>query len=483
VANLGIDNQLGRFAELEIRGITCDSREVSNDFMFVAIEGYKTDGRLFIGEAIERGARVIVSKDRQLPSGQRDVCFLSVPDDRKALAVIASNFYNNPSRKLKLIGITGTDGKTTTAYLIENILSRAGFKTGVIGTIEYRYNNIRLEADNTTPGVLKMQSLLSDMLKANVKYAVVEVSSHALQQSRVEGMLFSHAVFTNFASEHLDYHKTLDDYFRAKAKLFQHLSSGSVAIINKDSPYAQRLLNLCNAEILTYGIDMPADISADNIILNENGSRFTMNIRGEDIKIQTGLIGRHNIYNILAAAGVAVSEGLDLNLIAEAVASVDSVPGRLEFINCGQDFCVFVDYAHTENALSNILRSLRQITKGRIITVFGCGGSRDRTKRPRMGYVATELSDFCFITSDNPRDEDPQRIINEILSGVSRFNFKIIPDRKQAIYEAIELARPQDTVLIAGKGHEAYQIYKNTKIYFNDKEIARECLRHLLSRK
>ncbi|MDD4909886.1 MAG: UDP-N-acetylmuramoyl-L-alanyl-D-glutamate--2,6-diaminopimelate ligase [Candidatus Omnitrophica bacterium] len=478
VANLGIDSQLGAFADIEIKGVSRDSREVSSDFIFIAVDGFRQDGRAFIDEAIRRGARAIVSKCGALP-GRGNICFLNVADDRKAEAVIASNFYSHPSRKIKLTGITGTDGKTTTSYLTEAIFNKGGFKTGVIGTVEYRYGGKRMEAANTTPGAVKLQALLSSMLKAGIDYAVMEVSSHALEQARTDGLLFKSAVFTNLSPEHLDYHKTMEAYFQAKSRLFQGLGAGSRAIINKDSPYADKLLGICKADTLTYGIGPAACVRADDIALGDTGSSFIMRTSGASVKISTSLIGRHNIYNILAAACVGISEGIDLETIAEGVKQLVFVPGRLEAVDRGQDFRVFVDYAHTDQALQNVLSALRQCSRRRIITVFGCGGGRDKLKRPRMGRVAAEMSDLCFITSDNPRDEEPLDIIKDILSGISKNNFKVVADRGQAICEAVAEADTADVVLICGKGHEDYQIYGKKKIRFSDREAVEECLRHL----
>ncbi|MCM8770760.1 MAG: UDP-N-acetylmuramoyl-L-alanyl-D-glutamate--2,6-diaminopimelate ligase [Candidatus Omnitrophica bacterium] len=465
-----------------LRGITSDSRQVSRDYIFVAVTGNKLDGSQFIDEAIKNGARVIISEDRrQKTEDRRDVTFINVKDSRLALAQLAARFYGYPSRKMKVVGITGTNGKTTVTYLIEHILKQAGYKTGLIGTINYRFDGNIIAAVNTTPGPEYLQSLLAQMYNKDIRYCVMEVSSHALSQARVAEIDFSAAIFTNLSQDHLDYHKDMEEYFQAKSLLFRNLNSTALAIINKDSPYAQRIINLTHSTVTTYSLKQSADIFASGIKLTPEGTSFTLVAAGKKLDIRTALIGRHNVYNILAAVGFALQEGISLEMIKKAIESFVFVPGRLEKIDLGQRFKVFVDYAHTEDALRNVILSLRELRPQRIIVVFGCGGERDKTKRPKMGYVASELAESVIITSDNPRSEDENDIAQDIRKGIKRNNYKIILDRREAINEALRMAEDNDIVLIAGKGHENYQIFKDKIIDFNDRKEVEKCLMSMIS--
>jgi UDP-N-acetylmuramoyl-L-alanyl-D-glutamate--2,6-diaminopimelate ligase len=467
---------LSSLEDFTVEGISCNSQEAGDNFVFVAIKGTHADGHKFIAEAINKGAKaVVIQHGEYRVAGSERIPFIEVKDTRQALAKLAAQFYNHPSKKIKVIGITGTNGKTTVSYLLEVILKAAGFSAGVIGTVNYRFKDKVIPAKNTTPGPLELQAMLADMLKEDTAYTIMEVSSHALNQQRTEGINFYSAIFTNLTQDHLDYHQTQENYFRAKAKLFKDMHSGTFTVINNDDKYGQRLKELTSAEIITYGIDNLADIVAKDIKFTLSHTKFVLATEKESLLLKTLLIGRHNIYNILAAFAFAFKEGLDLAIIKSALEKFSYVPGRLEKIDAG-NFTVFVDYAHTEDALKNVLVSLRQIFSGRIIVVFGCGGERDKTKRPKMGHVVSELADYAIITSDNPRSEEPEAIIEEIKKGISKTNFCVLPDRREAIKKSLSLAKNGDIVLVAGKGHESYQILKDKIIPFDDRQVISECL-------
>ncbi|MDD5236686.1 MAG: UDP-N-acetylmuramoyl-L-alanyl-D-glutamate--2,6-diaminopimelate ligase [Candidatus Omnitrophica bacterium] len=474
-----LDLNISDAQDFEVKGITCDSRQVKNDFIFVAINGNKMNGNLFIPEAVKNGARLVILD--AATEEVKGITFIRVNDSRIALATLAADFYGYPSRKMKVLGITGTNGKTTITYLIEHILRQAGYKAGVIGTINYRFQNKVISAKNTTPGAEAIQSLLAQMYNEDIRYVAMEVSSHALDQGRVKGVDFSTAVFTNLTQDHLDYHKDMEEYFRAKSLLFKNLNSGALAVINKDSPFSQRLINSTSARVITYSLRQGADIAASKIKLGVYGTSFYITSSEIKTEINTKLIGRHNVYNILAAFAFALQEGLDAQDIKKSIEGFSCVPGRLEEIDLGQPFKVFVDYAHTEDALFNVITSLKEIAHNRIIVVFGCGGDRDAAKRPKMGRVTTELADKVIITADNPRSENAEDIIKDILKGVKRDNYKIVVDRGLAIKEALTMARNNDIVLLAGKGHEDYQVFKDRTINFDDREEARKCLLSLIS--
>ena len=462
-----------------ISGLSSNSRRVKKNSIFVAIRGAKEDGSKFINEAVERGAKFVVCDSKAKVNRLKSAAFIKVKDTRLALAELAVRFYRNPSRKVKVIGITGTNGKTTITYLLEAILKEAKISSGVIGTINYRFKNKVILAKNTTPGPLELQSILARMEKEKIKYAVMEVSSHALDQERVSQVRFHSAVFTNLTQDHLDYHKTLEGYFKAKLKLFKTLGPGAFAVINNDDKYAARIKKITRAKIITYGIDDQADIAAGNIKFDVKHTEFDLLFCGRKIKFRINLIGRHNVYNALAGIAWALKAGIGLKAIKSALEKFAFVPGRLEQIHSKKGFCVFVDYAHTDDALKNVLTALRQLSPGKIITLFGCGGERDRLKRPKMGRVASVLSDFAVITSDNPRSEDPAAIIRDIRKGIKNNNYCVIPDRKKAIRKSLSLAGRGDIVLLAGKGHENYQVLKNRTICFDDRKEVRRCLKSL----
>ncbi|MBU0503081.1 MAG: UDP-N-acetylmuramoyl-L-alanyl-D-glutamate--2,6-diaminopimelate ligase [Candidatus Omnitrophica bacterium] len=467
------------FKDFQVRGIACNSKLIDDDFIFVAVKGNKEDGNEFIPEAIARGAKAVIyqSPGRQDTKISGRIPFIKVKDARKALAKLASEFYANPSSLVKVTGVTGTNGKTTVTYLIEALLKEANLSPAVIGTINYRFKNEVIVSKNTTPGPLELQGMLKNMADKGVDSAVMEVSSHALDQDRTMGINFSSAIFTNLTQDHLDYHKTMQDYFLAKAKLFKGLREKSASIINTDDKYGQRLKrSIRGKRVITYGIRNKADLKALDIRMNINGAEFTLKGLNNEFNLKTRLVGRHNIYNILAAVGWAISEGLSVKIIRGALEKFTLVPGRLEKIDSPKGFSVFVDYAHTDDALKNVITTLRQLTDKKIIVVFGCGGDRDKTKRPKMGRVVSRLADQFIITNDNPRSEDPEVIISDIKKGILNSNYLVLPDRKKAINKAISLASSGDIVLVAGKGHENYQILKDKIISFNDREIVKECL-------
>ena len=462
---------------IEVKGVKDDSRSVRSGDMFVAVKGYSLDGHKFIDDAVRKGAKVIVSEE--IKDAPKTAAKILVDDARAALPIIAGNFYGHPSAKLKTIGVTGTNGKTTITYIIENIIKSAGKDTGVIGTINYRLGDRVLPAKNTTPGSLQLQSMLADMVKMGLGFAVMEVSSHSLDQGRVEGISFDVGIFTNITAEHLDYHKTIANYFKAKARLFDRLKEGGVAVLNIDDKKVAVLKKSIRKKVLTYGIGPKADVRAEGIKLSLDGSRFKVVMPEGGFNIHTRLVGRHNISNILAGIAASYALGIERPALIKGAAFLSfCVPGRLEEVDAGQPFKVLVDYAHTEDALYNILSLLSEVAGRRIITVFGCGGNRDRKKRPLMGKVACEFSHRAIITSDNPRFEDPRAIIDEIEKGVKGIfsNYDIAPDRRQAIEKALMLAEDGDIVVIAGKGHENYQIIKDKVIPFDDREVAREIL-------
>ena len=471
--------------DLDVALISCNSRENLRDAIFIAIKGAQADGHAFIQDAIRRQAAAIVFEDSRRITPQvinsknesAHPILVQVPDSRSAMVHLAQAFYGYPSRAFSVIGITGTNGKTTISYLIEAIVRKAGNNPAVIGTVNYRYNQKVLASGNTTPGPIELQRLFKEMFDGGVTHLAMEVSSHALDQDRVAGINFSGAIFTNLTQDHLDYHKGLEEYFKAKTKLFTNLDKDAFPVINNDDPYGKRLAQMCNQPVVTYGLDETAQVYASGISMDTDHTDFTLNGSGQEIKLRMHLIGRHNVYNVLGAAAWALKAGISPGIIASAIEGFTSVPGRLERIDGAGGIRVFVDYAHTEDALSNVISTLRQITRNKIIVVFGCGGDRDKIKRPAMGRVVTDLSDYAVITSDNPRSEDPQAIIEDITRGITKKNYCIVPDRMVAIRTAVAKADEGDVVLIAGKGHETYQIIKDNVLHFDDREAVRECLK------
>ncbi|MDD5724577.1 MAG: UDP-N-acetylmuramoyl-L-alanyl-D-glutamate--2,6-diaminopimelate ligase [Candidatus Omnitrophica bacterium] len=461
------------------RGITANSKDVKKDYIFVAVRGNSLDGGRFIDEDLARGARlIVVDKDiSDLKKSAPGAGFLKTGNCREFLARASREFYGDPSAKMRIAGITGTNGKTTVSYLIEAIAAGGGYPCGVIGTINYRFKGKKFAAGNTTPGPERVQELLAGMLKDGVKYCAMEVSSHALDQGRVSGVKFRKAIFTNLTQDHLDYHKNLKNYFLAKAKLFRSLSARSTAVINNDDACGRKLKRLTGAGVMTYGIRRDSDVMARDIVFGIAGTEFTLAVPGKALKIRSLLVGRHNIYNLLAAASWGISEGFKLEDIKAVFEKFRKVPGRLEPAGRGNEKRIFVDYAHTPDALFNVLGALRPLVQGRLIVVFGCGGERDKLKRPLMGKIATDLADFAIITSDNPRSEDPGMIIRDILKGIRKRNYAVAADRKEAIRKGLLMAGRDDCLLVAGKGHEDYQVLKNKKLKFSDRKVISECLK------
>lgn len=467
-----------KYQDAEICAVDCDSRKVKAGSLFVAVQGTKTDGIRFVEQAIQKGA-VCVVKPRTQPlnlSVPNGMCILDVDDPKAFLKAATLRFYNNPSKDVRCIGITGTNGKTTTTYLIESILRVANQKCGIIGTIDCRFADKVIKIDNTTPNLIDLCDYLSQMRVHGFNYCAMEVSSHALDQGRADGLDFAVGIFTNLTQDHLDYHKDMENYFLAKAKLFSGLASGSAAVLNFDDPFGQRLAKMTKARVLSYAIKAKADVMAADIKLGVDGTTFNLMIKNKPCVIKTKLIGRHNVYNILASVAACHALGIDAKFIQQGVQEMTRVPGRLEIVDCGQKFSVFVDYAHTDDALKNVLENLRAVKKAKIILVFGCGGDRDKTKRPKMGKVASALADFSIITNDNSRSEDPQTIADTVASGFTTKDYSIILDRRAAIKKALEMAHDGDVVLLAGKGHENYQIIKDKTFPFDDREVAKEIL-------
>ncbi|MDP2654024.1 MAG: UDP-N-acetylmuramoyl-L-alanyl-D-glutamate--2,6-diaminopimelate ligase [Candidatus Omnitrophota bacterium] len=471
------------FASQIVKSISCDSRKIEPGTFFVAVQGVTGHGQKFIDDAVRKGARIVVCPQSNLDISymqkHADVCFLPVRDPEQILRRLLERFYGRPSAKVRAVGITGTNGKTTISYLLESILGSAGHSCGVVGTINYRYGSKILPSHNTTPGIVENQAFLAEMAATNVEYCVMEVSSHALAQGRVDLIDFKAAVFTNLTSDHMDYHKDREDYFLAKSKLFAMLSDQAAAILPSDDEYGQRLVKMTKSRVVTYGVTQPADFRAKDLHMGLSETRFVIRAPEGEIPLATRLIGLHNVYNILAATAVCAVEGIPLSQIRAGLERLDNVPGRLEQIRGEQDFHVFVDYAHTEDALKNILTSIRGVSDRPVILVFGCGGDRDRTKRPRMGRVASELADRVILTDDNPRSEDPQAIVDEIIPGFARNNYTVILDRETAIRTALGMAGKGDVVVVAGKGHEDYQIFKDKTVPFKEHDVIRQYLREL----
>jgi len=467
----------------DVLGISYDSRKTAGGHLFVAMAGEHADGHLFIPQAIEKGAVAVMfdnlDPDQLSALGTQfsGVTFIQVTGSREALAAAANNFYAHPSSALHLVGVTGTNGKTTTTYLIKSVLEKWGRKTGLIGTISYMVGTEVYASSHTTPESPEFQGLLHDMLKAGCTHVISEVSSHALAQKRVDGSNFRTVVFTNLTRDHLDFHDSMDDYFLAKERLFrQMLSEDGQAVINMDDQYGRKLLSSCRSGY-TYGLDAQADIRARDIRNLPGGLRFTLDAGGGTYNVESPMIGIHNVYNILAAIGSGLAMAVPMDVILEGIRSAGSVRGRFERIDEGQRFIAVVDYAHTEDALERTILTARELTRGRLITVFGCGGDRDKGKRPGMGAVATRLSDVVIITSDNPRSEDPGAIIREVEAGAARKNYLVEPDREEAIRRGVEEAREGDLLLVAGKGHEEYQEIGGKRYDFSDSGVLRKMIR------
>jgi UDP-N-acetylmuramoyl-L-alanyl-D-glutamate--2,6-diaminopimelate ligase len=465
-----------------LAGITADSRKVGPGWAFVAVPGAKVDGHTFIAQALAQGATVLVVDRGVDLTSVTSGCCLRVPDTRQALAHLAAAFFGHPSRQLRLIGVTGTNGKTTSTYLLEAVLRAHGLTSGVIGTVTYRYGGHEQPADQTTPPAEDIQRMLREMVDAGVSDCAMEVSSHALAQHRVWGCQFAAALFTNLTQDHLDYHADMSAYFAAKARLFTIYQPG-VAVLNYDDPVREKLLNETSAPVITYGFSPESDVGVEHLRTDVDGIDLTMRVDRQPVRVHSRLIGRHNVYNILGVLATAKGIGLGIKRTVQGIERLLTVPGRFERVDAGQPFSVLVDYAHTDDALRNVLQAARGITTGRIIVVFGAGGDRDRGKRSRMGRVAAQYADMAVITSDNPRTEAPMAIIRAIEAGFREIGqasqYRIIEERAGAIHEAIGLARAGDVVVIAGKGHETYQLVSDKRFVFDDRQVAAQALQDL----
>ncbi len=475
VATIKVDGPLDR----EITAMAYDSRRVKPGTLFVALRGEKVDGSKFVEQAIAAGAEAIVS---ELAEFRTRATNITVSDARLALADLAAAFYQYPARALKIAGVTGTNGKTTTAFLLKHICEATMHRCGLIGTVRYEVGDRILPAARTTPESLEVHDLLWQMRSAGCKAVAMEVSSHALMQARVRGVEFDAAIFTNLSQDHLDYHKTMDAYFEAKARLFSGLAEQTrkkgKAVINIDDRHGAQLASRFGKEIpvITYGLGALADFRASNVRIDFSGTSYQLDAGGKSYLVRLPQIGQFNVYNSLAALAGAQALGVEVRSGVLALANANAVPGRLEAVPAQRKFRVFVDYAHTDDALQNVIKTCRELNPARLIVVFGCGGDRDKTKRPRMGSVVDQYADFAIITSDNPRKEDPRDIIEDIKPGMTRGNYEVIVDRKEAIHKAITMAEPRDIILIAGKGHETYQEFADHTAPFDDVAVAQQAL-------
>ena len=473
---------------VSIQDITADSRAVKLNSLFIALDGATVDGHNYIDKAVAAGAvAVIVSKPVTVPD---DVCVITVSDTRQAMMVCVPYFFDYPANRMRMVGVTGTNGKTTTTHMIRHILKAQGHKVGVIGTVHIMIGDTSYPIHNTTPDVVDLQHILHQMVQENVEYCVMEVSSHALALGRVSGVEFDTAVFTNLTQDHLDFHKTFENYLAAKCKLFEQVSAPNQvkdnkgAVINIDDSYGHRVIEKTTAPTITYSTLGKGTLNASDVHMSTKNSQYTVNYKGESYPVSMNTTGLFNVYNTLAAIGACLQEGISMEAIDTALKTFSSVPGRFELIEEGQDFAVVVDYAHTPDGLQNILETAKAIKENRIIIVFGCGGDRDATKRPIMGRIAAEYGDKIYVTSDNPRTEDPVQIVKDVEVGVKEAlrdgtSYEVIVDRREAINHAIHDAKAGDIVIIAGKGHENYQILKNETIHFDDREEARKALKEI----
>ena len=469
----------------EIASIERDSRKIETGALFACISGAHVDAHTFIPNAARAGARAVLTQreDIAVPDG---VSVLRVPEINEALDAIVPFFYDYPARSMRIVGITGTNGKTTTSYLVHAVLRRAGKRVGLIGTIRVMMEDDVFPTENTTPDVVVMQQMLAEMRTRGMDTVVMEVSSHALDQGRVAGIEFDTAVFTNLTQDHLDYHKTMENYARAKARLFGLVSApgvkkGKTAVINADDAAGAVMRAHTTCPVLSYGVEKEASLTARDIRLAQDHMTLSLVHGGEECPLSLHITGKFNVYNVLAAAGAAHAEGVGYDVIRTALEAFTGVPGRFELVRAGQDFSVIADYAHTPDGMENVLRTARAVTAGRIIAVFGCGGDRDRTKRPVMGRIGAEMADAVFITSDNPRTEDPAAILDEVEAGalpvIGAKPYKKLVDRRTAIFDAVRVAHTGDSVVILGKGHETYQILKEGTVHFDDRETAEEAIR------
>ena len=468
--------------DAEITGVCEDSRSARPGHLFIARPGTKTDGSQYMSDAAARGAVAAITPTK-LPSVKLPQ--IVVQDANAAASVLANLFYNLPSRSVRMLGVTGTNGKTTTTYLMRHMLAKVNVRCGMIGTVEIDDGRTRHEASMTTPAATDIAALLGSMRDKGCRACAMEVSSHALDQGRVAGVTFAGAAFTNLTGDHLDYHKTMENYAAAKARLFSSLGETAVAVINADDKWSDRMVRDCQGRIIRFGFGKTADYRARDVAITSGGSKFILHTPDGRAEVNMQLIGRHNIENALAAAAlVGEAFGLSVHQIAAGLKDAQGAPGRLQAVRAGQPFAVLVDYAHTDDALENVLTALRPLTRGKLRVLFGCGGDRDRTKRPRMARTAEKLADALYITSDNPRTENPQAILDEVVSGLSmagRAEAVVEIDRAEAIHRILTDAEPNDVVLIAGKGHENYQIIGTEKRHFDDVEQAASALKARLA--
>lgn len=478
---LGIDYHIAQGSlDTEITGVCYDSRQVRPGSLFVCIVGQNTDGHRYAHQAVQAGAAAVLA-EKEIDVGGQAALILTT-DTRSGMAKAAANFFGHPSEQLRVIGVTGTNGKTTTTHLIQAILNEYNKPAGILGTLYARLGSITREYGHTTPESADIQEFFRLLVDNSADYAVMEVSSHALDLHRVDAVHFGAAVFTNLTQDHLDYHKTMEDYRQAKLKLFKMVAKKpeNFCIVNMDDPSSSYFTQASPVQYYTYGINSAADVRAAEIESTLKGTRFKVLFEDQSFDITMKLIGGFSVYNALAAIAFALAEKIPVPVIQKALLNIEGVAGRFEQVDLGQDYTVVVDYAHTPDGLENILRTARQLAESRLITVFGCGGDRDRTKRPLMGEIAGRYSDFCIVTSDNPRTEDPQAIINDILPGLNRVEtsrYAVVPDRREAIRHAINIAKSGDLVVIAGKGHETYQLVMGQVLDFDDRLVAAEMIK------
>ena len=483
---------LGRLDQT-IEAVAHDSRKVVPGTLFFCLSGVHVDGHDFIVEAVRRGAVAVVVERDVADVADDTITIIKVEDTRVAMQVIVPCFFEYPGHKLRMIGVTGTNGKTTTTYLIRDILRKAGHKVGLIGTIQTLIDNRALPIKNTTPDVIELQSTLAEMLNSGMAYVIMEASSHALALNRVAGCEFDVGIFTNMTQDHLDFHQTFENYIEAKAELFRGLNkptnmkTGKTAVINFDDSAGTIMAQNAACPVISYAVKNAGSLTADNVTVRETGSSFQVKGPFGTMELRLAITGMFNVYNVLAAVGAALAEGVNPEVIKQALENFTSVPGRFELVQAGQPFTVIVDYAHTPDGLENVLKTAKQFAQGRIIVVFGCGGDRDRTKRPIMGKLAVQYGDIVLATSDNPRSEDPEKILTDVEVGIKAAlcadktgkRYEVIIDRRQAITQAIRLANAHDVVLIAGKGHETYQILQDKTIDFDDRQVAREVIKEM----
>jgi len=464
--------------DIEVADVKYNSRLVEKGDAFVANRGAKTDGNIYIGDAVRAGASVIISET----PWQGEAPCVVVPDSRAALSAMSANYFGRPSERAKVIGVTGTNGKTTTTYMLKAIIEAAGGKVGLIGTNQHMIGDKVLESHNTTPESYELHKMFAQMLEQGVDYIIMEVSSHSLALHRVDDVAFDVGVFTNLTQDHLDFHRTMDEYLKAKTRLFNLCTAG---VINADDPASRYIMENSTSSNFTFSVERnDADVMAKNLRLRASGVDFELLTRDGIRRIETRIPGKFTVYNALGSITCAMTLGIPLDTIAEALSRCEGVKGRVEVVPLGTDYTVIIDYAHTPDGIVNVLSAARGFCRGRLIALFGCGGDRDRTKRPKMGRAACELADYCVITSDNPRTEDPDAIIADILEGIkdAKCGYKVITDRSDAIEYALSIARKDDVIVLCGKGHETYQILKDRTIHYDEREVLRERLEKIRNR-